>query len=54
LQTQSAVTSFIEKNQGRPPDELQKAFVDFLRRLHNAPRPRPGSVKGKELTDELL
>jgi hypothetical protein len=54
LQTQSAVASFIEKNQGKPPDELQRAFVEFLGRLHNAPQPKPGSTKGKELTDELL
>ena len=54
LQTQSAVASFIEKNQGKSPDELQPAFVDFLKRLHDAPRPKPGSTEGKELTDELL
>ena len=46
LQTQSAVASFIEKNQGKPPDELQRAFVEFLeapaqcrlRRIQAAPR----------------
>lgn len=54
LQTQSAVASFIEKNQGKPPEELQPAFREFLRRLNNAPRPKPGSTKGKELMDELL
>jgi hypothetical protein len=54
LQTQSAVASFIEKNQGKPTDQLQAAFVEFMTRLNNAPRPKPGSTKGKELTDELL
>ncbi len=54
LQTQSAVASFIENNQGKPPDQLQAAFVEFLRRLSIAPRPKPASTKGKELTDELL
>jgi hypothetical protein len=54
LQTQSAVASFIEKNQGKRPEELQPAFVEFMRRLNGAPRPKPGSTRGKELTDELL
>jgi hypothetical protein len=54
LQTQSAVASFIEKNQGKPPDLLQQAFVGFLQRLQNAPRLKPGSTRGKEFTDELL
>jgi hypothetical protein len=54
LQTQSAVASFIEKNQGKPPDELQRAFVEFSKRLHGAPTPKPGSTKGKEFTDKLL
>ncbi len=54
LQTQSAVALFIEKNQGKPSEELQPAFLEFLRRLNNAPRPKPGSTEGKELTDELL
>jgi hypothetical protein len=54
LQTQSAVASFIEKNQGKPPEKLQPAFLEFMRRLNSVPRPKPGSTKGKELTDELL
>jgi hypothetical protein len=47
LQTQSAVASFIEKNQGKPSEELQPAFIEFMSRLNNAPRPKPGSTKGK-------
>lgn len=54
LQTQSAVASFIEKNQGKSPADLQKAFVNFSNRLRNTPPPEPGSIKGKEFTDELL
>lgn len=54
LQTQSAVASFIEKNQGKSPADLQKAFVNFSNRLRKTPPPEPGSIKGKEFTDELL
>jgi hypothetical protein len=54
LQTQSAVAAFIEKNQGKPPDQLQKAFVAFLDSRRNALLPSPGSGRGKELTDKLL
>jgi hypothetical protein len=42
LQTQAAVAEFIEKNQGRPADEVQKYFADFLQKLRNAPAPIPG------------
>jgi hypothetical protein len=54
LQTQSAVSAFVAKNQGKPPAELQKEFAIFLERLRNAARPKPASTRGKELTDELL
>ena len=54
LQTQSAVTAFIEKNQGKSPSELQKAFLTFFQALRNAPEPLPGSGRAKELTDKLL
>jgi hypothetical protein len=54
LQMQSAVASFIEQNQGKPSEELQPAFLEFLLRLNRAPRPKPGSTEGKELTDKLL
>jgi len=52
LQAQSAVAAFIEKNQGKPPEELQKAFQRFIESLQNARPQPPGSVKGKELADE--
>lgn len=54
LQTQSAVATFIEKNQGKPADELQKAFVKFLVALGKAPEPIPGSGRAREVTDKLL
>jgi len=54
LQTQSAVASFIEKNQGKSSADLQKAFVNFSNRLRNTAPPEPGSIKGKEFTDELV
>jgi len=54
LQTQSAVSAFIEKNQGKPPAELQKKFLEFVGRLRSAGTPKPASTRGKELTDELL
>jgi len=52
LQTQSAVTAFIEKNQGKPAEELQRAFVKFIDSLQSAPPPVPGIVQGRELADE--
>jgi hypothetical protein len=52
LQTQSAVAAFIEKNQGRPAAELQKAFLGVARSLRNAPAPNPGNAIGREFADE--
>lgn len=52
LQTQSAVAAFIEKNQGKPAEELQKAFVQFLDSLRSAPPPAAGSAEGREMADE--
>ncbi|HLJ26327.1 MAG TPA: hypothetical protein VKY85_06430 [Candidatus Angelobacter sp.] len=40
LQMQNALADFIEKNQGKPPAELQKAFAIFLNTQR--PEPRPG------------
>jgi hypothetical protein len=53
LQTQSAVAAFIEKNQGKPADVLQKAFEQFVNALRNSPPPAPASTHGKEFSDEL-
>ena len=43
LQTQAAVAAFIEKNQGKPAEELQQAFTAFLKDLQAAPAPVRGS-----------
>lgn len=54
LQTQSAVASFIEQNQGKPADALQEAFRQFVRALDDVPPPHPAVTRGKEFADELL
>jgi hypothetical protein len=54
LQTQSAVTAFIVKYQGAPPEKLQAAFAQFLAELNQAPPPDPASTLGQEFGDELL
>ena len=42
LQVQAALAHFIEKNQGLPADELQRAFGELLRSIETAPAPLPG------------
>ncbi len=53
LQTQSAVAAFIEQNQGKSPQDLQKSFLEFTARLRSAPPPEPGSGHIKEFTDKV-
>ena len=53
LQTQSAVTAFIVKHQGAPPNVLQAAFAHFIEKLNKAPAPAPAATLGKEFVDEL-
>src|SRR5271163_5116417 len=53
LQTQSAVTAFIVKHQGAPPNVLQAAFAHFIEKLDKAPAPVPAATLGKEFVDEL-
>jgi hypothetical protein len=53
LQTQSAVAAFIEQNQGKPPQDLQKSFLEFTARLRSAAPPEPGIGQVKELTDKV-
>jgi len=43
LQTQAAVATFIESNQGKSAAEIQQAFAAFLQALQSAPAPLPGS-----------
>jgi len=52
LQTQSAVAAFIEKNQGKPPEELMREFVQFVRLLGEALAPKPGTGPKREFSDE--
>jgi hypothetical protein len=52
LQIQSAVAAFIEQNQGKPPEELQRALVQFIHLLGEAPAPRPGTGPRREFSDE--
>lgn len=53
LQTQSAVTSFIEQNQSKAPQDLQRDFLEFASRLRSAPAPEPGSGHIKEFADKI-
>jgi hypothetical protein len=43
LQAKTELSKFVEANQGRPPDELQSAFRDFLAKLNSTPPPAPGA-----------
>ena len=43
LQTKNAFTAFMEENQGKQPEDLQKAFANFWQKLSSTPPPEPGS-----------
>ncbi len=43
LQVKNAFAAFVEQNQGKPAEELQKAFAAFLNDLRTTPPPPPGS-----------
>ena len=45
LQVQAELTAFIEENQGRPPEEIQKAFEWFMDAIRSVPAPLPGSAE---------
>lgn len=51
LQTQSALAHFIESNQGKSPEEIQKLFGAFLKRLDTADPPLPGG-RGDKVPSE--
>jgi hypothetical protein len=51
LQTQSALAHFIERNQGKPPEEIQKLFGALLKRLDTADPPLPGA-RGDKFASE--
>jgi hypothetical protein len=52
LQTQSTLTHFIERNQGQPPQEIQKLFGEFLKRLDAAQPPLPGGRGDKSKSED--
>ncbi len=45
LYAQAKVAEFIERNQGRPAEHVQKVFAELLQELRNAPAPVPGRPK---------
>lgn len=45
LEAQTEVAKFIEHNQSRPAEHVQKAFAEFMRKLRGAPAPVPGRPK---------
>jgi len=51
LQTQSALAHFVERTQGKPPEELQKLFATFLTHLDAAKPPLPGD-RGEKFASE--
>lgn len=45
LQIQSGLATFIERNQGKSPSELQAAFVEFWESANTAPDLAPGATQ---------
>jgi hypothetical protein len=52
LKTQAALAHFMEKHQGTPPAELQRAFGEFLARLRRAPPLPPGGDESRDIPQE--
>ena len=52
LQTQSTLAHFIERNQGKPPEEIQKSFGTFLKRLETAAPPREGGHENQTAAED--
>ncbi len=52
LQTQSTLAHFIERNQGKPAEEIQKLFGAFLKRLETAAPPLPGGHENKTAAED--
>lgn len=47
LETQRAVSAFIQENQSKPAAELQRAFLAFVSSQQNLPAPVPGLAVGE-------
>jgi hypothetical protein len=52
LKTQSALAHFMEKHQGMPAAEVQKAFGEFLKRLRHTPRLPHGGNESRDIPQE--
>jgi hypothetical protein len=52
LQTQSALSHFIARNQGKPADQIKTLFGAFLERLKAAPAPLPGGRGEKSAAED--
>jgi hypothetical protein len=52
LQVQSAISHFIERNQGKPVAEIQKSFGALLERLAKAPAPLPSGIDSEKTAAE--
>ena len=51
LRVQAGVAHFIEKHQGRPPAEIQKAFHAFLKAMHEMPAQVGGHQHARATSD---
>jgi hypothetical protein len=54
LVTQSALTAFLEKHQGKPPADLQREFGTLLQSLKRTPLPPPGGDESDMTPQESL
>lgn len=52
LRTQAALAHFMEKHQGMPPAQLQRAFGEFLERLRKAPPLARGGAEVRDIRQE--
>ena len=53
LRVQAGVAHFIEKHQGRSAAEIQKAFQQFLKTMHEMPAQVGGHHRGRALAERV-